>query len=440
MKKRFLLLLPLLLAFCSNEDIKVYNEPFEEYYAGYSSKEIEIPEGETLYIAGYHQAEEIQGVLDKQKACALTINDAIFISIDSVGISNYFVKQIREKLTDYSTNVHVFSTHDHAGIDTLGLWGGICVDGKNDKFMNNLIDASVNAAIESFQNKKKSKLYFGYNDTEDLQYDSREPIVFDSNVYQFRFEAEDGNGIRLINYAAHAESLRGTNYQVSADYVGKMRDLIKDKTNDDVIFIQGAIGGLIMTKELVDPFDPVANMILTAERLTNYILGISNEVLVDTKLIIARKQFEAKLDNNVFMVYKALGIIDNEVISGDGDTGYNLISELSIMVLGDILIYLIPGEIFPELVYGEVKEGDPNSLVSLANEYGYSKVLIFGLANDELGYVVAPSNFSLYEKAPYILTEKDETGENHYEETNSTSPDMAFSLYKNYEKLLKKIS
>ena len=96
MKKRFLLLLPLLLASCSNEDICVYNEPFEEYYAGYSSKEIEIPEGETLYIAGYHQAEEIQGVLDKQKACALTINDAIFISIDSVGISNYFVKQIRE--------------------------------------------------------------------------------------------------------------------------------------------------------------------------------------------------------------------------------------------------------------------------------------------------------------------------------------------------------
>ena len=437
MKKRFALILCFLLVSCkAPEKVDYFAEDFDSFYAGFSSEIIEVPEDEKLFIAGYHQGSEIEGILDYQKASAITINNNIFISIDSVGISSAVTKQIRNKLSDVSDNVNVFSTHDHAGIDTLGLWGGIGVDGKNDKFMSNLVDAAVLAGKNSFANQQKSKLYFGFNDTEDLQEDSRDPIVFDKNVYQFRFERENGNGIRLINYAAHAESLRGSNYQVSADYVGKMRDVIKEKTNDDVLFVQGAIGGLIMTKELVDPFDPIQNMSFTGERLANYILNISNEVLVDTKMKLKRKSFSVDLDNTAFMLYQFLGILDKDLEKGKTETGYKIKTEASILEIGDILIYVIPGEIFPELVYGGYLKQDIQTLKELAGEHGYEKVLVFGLANDEIGYIIPKSDFVINEKAPYILPLQNVEGENHYEETNSASKNAAETIYNVFKELI----
>lgn len=437
MKKHFALILCFLLASCkSPEKVKNFEDDFDHYFAGFASEIIEVPEDEKLYIAGYHQAEEIQGILDYQKASAITINNNIFISIDCIGISAETTAKIRDKLSDVSTNVNVFSTHDHAGIDTLGLWGGIGVDGKNDKFMKNLVDAAVLAGKNSFNDQKKSSLYFGYADTEDLQEDSRDPIVFDKNVYQFRFERENSSGVRLINYAAHAESLRGSNYQVSADYVGKMRDIIKERTNDDVVFIQGAIGGLIMTKELVDPFDPVTNMTLTGERLANYVLSINNEELVDTKIRMRSKSFEVDLDNTAFMLYQFLGILEKKFVKGDTETGYKMVTEASLLEFGDILIYVIPGEIFPELVYGGYLVDDIQPLKDLAAEYGFSKVLVFGLANDEIGYIIPKNDFLINEKAPYILPLQNVEGENHYEETNSASKNAAKSIYNVFKELL----
>lgn len=437
MKKFFSLFLCLVLASCvAPEKVEVFTEDFDNYFAGFSSEIIEIPENEKLYIAGYHQAEEIQGVLDYQKASAITINDTIFISIDSIGISGETTKNIREKLSDISNRVNVFSTHDHAGIDTLGLWGDVGLDGKNEKFMENLVNAAVSAARNSFSDKKKSKLYFGYKDTEDLQEDSREPYVFDKNVYQFRFEREGGNGIRLINFAAHAESLRSSNYKVSSDYVGVLRDLIKEKTNDDVVFVQGAIGGLVMTKEFVDPFDSQKNMVFTGEKLGNYVLNIDNEVLVDTKTKLRKRTFLVDLDNTAFMLYQFLGILGKDLEKGKSETGYKIRTEASIFELGNILIYMVPGEIFPELVYGGYLKDDIQPLKSLANEYGFSDVLVFGLANDEIGYIIPKSDFILNEKAAYILPLQNVEGENHYEETNCISRNAAETIYNVFKELL----
>ncbi|MBS5874496.1 MAG: hypothetical protein KIC46_10310 [Clostridiales bacterium] len=51
--------------------------------------------------------------------------------------------------------------------------------------------------------------------------------------------------------------------------------------------------------------------------------------------------------------------------------------------------------------------------------------MVFGLANDEIGYIVTPNDFYLNEQAPYLDKAVDRLGRKHYEETNSLGPRTA---------------
>ena len=64
-------------------------------------------------------------------------------------------------------------------------------------------------------------------------------------------------------------------------------------------------------------------------------------------------------------------------------------------------------------------------LKEIAASYGAENLLILGLANDELGYIVPPSDFLVNKTNPYLEKTMDLIGENHYEETNSVGPECA---------------
>ena len=64
-------------------------------------------------------------------------------------------------------------------------------------------------------------------------------------------------------------------------------------------------------------------------------------------------------------------------------------------------------------------------------------MILIGLCNDELGYIVPPSDFLLNEKAPYIERIIDYKGEDHYEETNSVGPACAQCIADAFEAAVK---
>ena len=401
---------------------------------GFGSAEIALPSDrdQPLYIAGYHAGREISGVLDLQRASAVWMDTGaggvLLIGIDCVGLGNDTVNAIRAQLQGFCkqtgcVSVNVYATHTHAGVDTLGLWGPAAIDGKNDAFMQSLIDAAVSAAEQAYDDRSKGVLYFGSALPEDLLYDSREPIEYDPSLYQLRFAPHDGaqNGIRLLSYGAHAESLRGANTLLSRDFAGAVVDSVKQATGDDAMFLPGAIGGLLMTRELVEPFDAVENMQKTAEILTDAALSIEDEQILTPALGISRVALKIPLDNTLFFYYKFLGILGSEISRGESATGYVLHSELGVLQVGEVTLCLMPGEIFPELVSGKgLDRHDPIPLCEIAADHGVHNLLIVGLCNDELGYIIPPSNYLLHPETPYMDTITDATGENHYEETNST--------------------
>ena len=447
------LLLPLLSS-CAEAPQSYVAPEGEAWFMGFASEEIPLPEtDDPLYIAGYRQGKEITGVLDLQRANAVWMDtgDAgvLLIGIDCVGLGSDTVNKIREELSDFcrQTNcvsVNVYATHTHAGVDTLGLWGPIAVDGKNDAFMENLIHAAVSAAKGAYADRSQGKLLLGTTVPEDLLYDSRRPQEYDSTLYQLRFVPDhaDQNGIRLLSYAAHAESLRGDNTLLSRDFPGAISDGIKAATGDDTLFLPGAIGGLIMTRELVDePFDATENLRLTGEALTKAVLSIDSETELFPSLSIASEKVEIPLDNTLFLCYRFLGILGNPAVDGDGETGYSLVSELGVLALGNVTLALIPGEIFPELVSGNgLGAEDPEPLSAIARRHGIENLLIVGLCNDELGYIVPPSDYLINPDAPYLDGIEDATGENHYEETNSTGIRTAALLAEAFEEILSLIT
>lgn len=420
---------------------------------GFGRSVIEPPledEGK-LYIAGYNQGLEISGVNDACEARAVWLDagdkGVLIIGVDCIALDSGVVAQIREGLSSVENcvAVNVYSTHTHAGLDTLGLWGPLAVDGKNDAYMNRLVEAAISAGREAAANVHDGKLFYGSVRTENMFRDSREPIVFDTNLYQLRFEAADDHaGLRMLFYGAHAESLRGSNSLLSRDFPGLLCDTVQQSTGDDTIFLPGAIGGLLMTKEFVSIYDAktaVENMQVTADKLVEYTMSIlpENEREISPELSLSRQTFTVPMDNPVFLLYKFLGILTNKAYPGESATGYQVESELNVLKLGDIALGLIPGEIFPELVlggqFGQMNPDgvNPKPLREIAAANGISDLLIIGLSNDELGYIVPPSDFLLNEEAPYLLRITDKYGEDHYEETNSVGPMCAIAVADAFE-------
>ena len=425
------------------------NKPQHHYFTmGFSAVSLPVPEDteEPLYIAGYRNGYEITGVLDEQQARAVWLSDGktatVLIAVDCVALGSDTVGEIRRRLANFCKKTHtdagvnVVATHTHAGLDTLGLWGPMGLDGKNGDFMETVIAGAVQAAKEAYANRCTGTLSYGVTPTLGMQEDSRNPQVYDTNLYQVRFTPDDpaNNGIRLIAFAAHAEAMRSRNSLVSRDYPGVMCDYIRERTGEDVLYVPGAIGGLIMTPVLTDTplFDAAENSRITGERLGEYALGEIEWQTLEPYLRVSRVEFEVQMDNTLFMYYKFLGILQNPV-RRTVDGRYLLSSELTLLQIGDVTLALLPGEVFPELVFGTETAEDPAGLAEIAASYGVENLMVIGLANDELGYVVSPSDFVLDEELPFVR----EAEGDHYEETNSVGSDCANVLAEAFEKALK---
>ena len=429
-----------------------------DWYFGFGRAQILPDENsdQPLYIAGYHNGWEISGVLDYCEARAVWLDTGedglLLIGVDCIALDSGTVGEIREALADLPgcMAVNVYATHTHAGPDTLGLWGPIARNGKNAAYMEALVRAAEAAGRAAAADRRPGRLAFGKVRTQNMYRDSRLPEIYQPDLYQLRFADNGGGpGLRLLFYGAHAESLRGDNTLLSRDYPGLLCDGVTEATGDEAMFFPGAIGGLIMTKAFVSDTTAQAkeNLRITGDRLVNYALSIAPEAEtpVAAELAFVRETFTVPLENPVFLLYKTLGILGNKAVPAESATGVAVETELSLIRLGSVTLALIPGEIFPELVYGGKygnanPEGvNPRPLVEIAAERGLDTLLIVGLANDELGYIVPPSDFLVNPRKPYLDRIEDDKGEDHYEETNSVGPTCAAAVADAFEAAVRRL-
>jgi len=425
------------------------------FCAGFSQKIILPQDYKTTkyYLAGYHENTVAEGLLDPQTVNAMYLTDGtagnghLFLSIDAVGLLNKDVQHIRDELKVFCLQagiceISIFCTHDHAGIDTMGLWGRLPKSGKNRKFMSLLFSACYTASIEAYKNRRSGKLYYGAVSVPDMQEDVRTPEVYSDILTRLRFVPDNGeNDIWLVNFAAHAESLQGSNKFISADFPCYFRRKIKNETDADVLYANGALGGMITIKIENEEQLRKENRLFEAtfsigEKLADYALSIENEKEIKPQILHARKEFYIPVENMVLAIASNMGIINVDRFDMPYSDEKAIKTELNYWEIGGLKILGVPGELFPELVWGEyldnensaTGEGDEINPLPLAQLCSDESIIIFGLCNDAIGYIIPPNDFMLNENAPYSEKATDRFGRRHYEETNSVGKGTAHYL------------
>ena len=416
----------------------------------------------TYYIAGYGENNPARGVIDPQYAHALWLDDnsghggMLFISLDIVGLLSKDVNALKETLSDFKSltgcrAISIFSTHNHAGIDTMGIWGKLPFSGKSPKFMDILFKAVKQAALDAYEDKRNGKLYLGRIEVPDMQEDIRLPEVYSKTLTRIRFVPEDGTReIYFVNFASHSESLQGCNSLVSADFPCYLRERIRKETGAETIYGVGAIGGMISMQIEDENLLRKEHRLLESTRnigykLAGYALSIENETELKPKMSYIRQEFYCPVENPVLTIACQVGILTADRYSMPGEKGVGALkTEISYIEIDTLKILMIPCELFPELAYGgylsseesaEGKSPDINP-VPLTETAEDKDLLIFGLANDELGYVLPPNDFMLNDAQPYMDKAIDRLGRRHYEETNSMGPRTAQFISDAFVKVL----
>jgi len=413
-------------------------------------------ESKTYWLAGYGTDRPAKSVHSDVCASAVYLDDntgrgaLLLISLDCVGLLRDDVLVIRRRLAGFCGRtgcraVNVCSTHCHAGPDTMGLWGQFPKSGRDPAFMEGLYWAACIAAEQAYARRKDGKLYAGSIEADGIQKDIRHPEVFCKTLTRLRFVPGDGSKETwVLNFAAHPEVMDQRNSAISADYVHFLRQKVEAERDARVIYFNGAIGGMITPIE-IDKDDFMASVQWAGEEIAKAAMRIENERELRPLVNMIRQELYIDLANVLFFVGGLVGLMPRErYATGEGPLGISVLTEMNYIEIDDVHILTVPGELFPELQLGgylpieEASMGGPEMnpppLREMAKDPG---LIVFGLGNDELGYMLPPNDYMLHPEKPFLEEPIDRHGRKHYEETNSAGPMTAVRVAQAFERILR---
>ncbi len=427
---------------------------------------------DAFWIAGFGQQRAANGVHDDVWARVMVLDDGqtrmALVSLDAIGFRHDDVVDIREAIPeeagiDYAI---ISSTHTHESNDLIGIWGPHPLKSGVNKAHMHYVKAQVIAAISlATERLRPARLVFAQDLTgaKDLVMDTRKPIVKDPGLRLIQVvdaRADTTLGV-LAAWANHPETLWSDNLLISSDLPHYFREsvekgiyrgdsLVMPGVGGTVIYINGAIGGLMTTRPGMPVKDPLLDTTYTTASFDKLraqgqqlaMLALRALENPDTTVEHAGISLRAQtiilpLDNRMFRLAATLGILDF------GMTGwFKTRSEIAAFTLGPASFLSVPGEIYPELVNGGVEspeggdfqipsvpaENDPSLRELMPGSYRF----IIGLSNDEIGYIVPKSQWDT--EPPYTYGEDDAP----YGEENSLGPETAPILYEAYRKILER--
>ena len=432
----------------------------DSYVCGYAVREV-MPKDITAkkyWIAGHGMGNVIEKIHDPITVSAMWIGaddngGYIHISADIIGLTNFELNIVRERLKDLiaeskCAGVFVSCTHTHAGFDTVGYWGQLykLQSGKDEEYMALLLKSLEEVAREAYKNRTAGKLYIGTVSVPEAQFCKREPDAMHDVLTRTRFVPNDGSTETwFLNYEAHPNTLGGGNRECSADYPYWLRKTINAEKKTNVLYGVGAIGA-------VDPGDfcedkPERTRI-EGETLGKAALGIDNDKEMPVEITVLQQKYYSPVDNGLLALMATIKACSSQRYPCDkGDLGLALQTEMAYIKLGTQQILLLPGEPFPEVIYGGAADAEhsatgkgtdinPTPIIDIV---GDKDLLVYCVTNDMTGYCVTPNDFILHKTQPYIEQGKDVFDRRHYHETNSLGYLTNETIAENVADIMKRV-
>lgn len=409
--------------------------------------------GKPVYLAGFGHNRRATKVHDPIMARAVVLADGekklALVTVDVVGFFFPEVQEVRKQLADFHY-VLVSSTHNHEGPDTLGLWGPTPVQSGVDPAYLTLLRAKIVETVRAAETKAQpASVTLGRVKAPELLHDGREPYVLHDELAVLRFAHSTTQrplGL-LVHWHCHPETMDDKNTELTADYPFYTVKRLAEKHSCPVAYFTGTVGGLLTSlhtkirsangEELKDGTWEKTQRYgeLLADRCDE---ALTKAVPVNlTPMEIRSRSIFIPMTNPLYHLGRKLGVLKRQACRDTGDLyrsapitpqtpdrEMTIETEVAALLLGDVRVACIPGEIYPELVLDRVQDPvDPGADYpdapvepSIFGSLGGKHQLLIGLANDEIGYILPKRQWD--EKPPFCYKRK----KDQYGEQNSVGP------------------
>ncbi|MBR4864600.1 MAG: neutral/alkaline non-lysosomal ceramidase N-terminal domain-containing protein [Oscillospiraceae bacterium] len=225
---------------------------------------------ESVPLAGYGNTSMrmSKNVLDDLYATAVTFSDdketVILITLDMLHAKADWTESIRSAITEAcgvpGNHIMVAHTHTHAAPDAYNN-----EEASLFRYKDFLVKKVCDAAILSMNDRLPAKLFAGVrkmqqntNFVRNYIKDKTAPDGIrhagepDRRMQLVKITREGGKDILLMNWQAHPTLTGGLKKtDISADYIGVIRDIMEEKTDSLFAFFQGASGNLTCASKIV---------------------------------------------------------------------------------------------------------------------------------------------------------------------------------------------
>lgn len=419
-----------------------------------------------VYLAGFSQNRRATALHDDLWAVATVIDDGYtrigLVALDAIGLFHDDVIAIRQRLgaaaPDYTM---VCTTHNHSTPDLMGLWGPHPLrSGIDERYRAQVIATAVRVLTAAAAGLAPAEVAFHeiVVPPDGLVTDTRKPIVYDADLRVMHFRSPGGGPTlgSVVTWGNHPETPWAKNTEITADFCGVLRSALEHGVGRDGrelasglggihCFVNGAVGGLMTTSPRVTVRDPLDGRALTAashdkSRAVGWQLALqilprlhdrTVPATTHAPLAVQARTLELPVDNALFLLAPVLGVLDR------GHARWrHLRTEAAVLRFGDASIACVPGEIYPELVNGGIERAPGGDFDVEPVEVPVIRALlpgrvkfVFGLANDEIGYIIPRSEWD--QRPPYLYGSPKPV----YGEINSLGPETAPRLHAAYREL-----
>ncbi|GIW73206.1 MAG: hypothetical protein KatS3mg102_2748 [Planctomycetota bacterium] len=447
-------------------------------WAGFAARPI-TPDPERdgpVWLAGFgSKGRRATGVHDPLWARAVVLGDGRvrigIVALDLIGHYYTDTIQVRQAARELGLDyVAVCSTHNHNSFDAIGLWGRLpLVSGRSEPLMERTRRAAVAALAEAAAALAPASLVVAQapSGTESVRRpsgehgrealfrgwirDDRPPYVIDERVTVLRLErrveaSPHGAAVAaagrappgatlgtVVIWGNHPEALGPDNCQLTSDYPHFLREHMEAHAGGICVFLVGAVGGLMSPLDvevtLADGTRTRGPSFRQAEAIGRGVAEVALAALAgpgavrleEAPLAVRARTVSWPLANRIFYLAAKLGVIDRGFIPPG-----QLRSEVAVLRVGPLVLLLVPGEIYPELLLGGIENppgadfpGTPPEGPPLYELVDAPFKAAVGLANDLVGYIIPKAEWD--EAPPYLYG----SSRAWYGEINSTGPEAA---------------